>query len=275
MTNLHKKHTKKTIIFFVCFIVIISLYFFYSNSKKDTLSSCEIVNPETDIKKGLTQEQCAKDEKCFLAGYLSIESMQEDILSKMGSDVKSIDELKKEGIDVFDPTTYTKDVKQEKYETILETLTHGEATIPNEAYSFSDDEFNTFNKDSVQREPVQFLRKTLDDYIANKPINILSEGITKKCHIVYDEKIGLDGFSKNYFKSRFVPLAIYRHISSGYDIFIFFVDKPDKLFRVWVGYDKNSDFQLKMIKDAGIPKEEIDALNKAFSKAVKDKRFSL
>lgn len=278
MINKIKQIKKKKVLVILAIVTLLIAVFLYRHSLdvgKDLVSNCKIVNPETDIKKGISQEECAKNEICHLSTYLSIEDMQVSILSKIGSDVKSAEQLKDEGIDVFSTATYLRSTKEEKYDTVLETLTHGEAILSNNVIDFSEDDFKSFYENSAQREPVQFLRKTFDDYIANKPINILDENITKKCHIVYDETIGLDGFSKDYFKSRFVPLAIYRHVSGGYDIFLFFIDKPDKLFRVWVGYDKKSDFQLKIIKDAGIPKEEIDTLNSMFKKAIKDKRFSL
>ncbi len=46
---------------------------------------------------------------------------------------------------------------------------------------------------------------------------------------------GLDAFSKDYYKSKFIVATIDDNAENGKDIQIIFQDKPDRIFYAWVG----------------------------------------
>lgn len=258
----------------VSFLANISVPFIkHTVNRKDYFPfGCTIFDPNTyKFPTGFSVEQCIADNDCHLSGYLVLESNQDKVLRQIGPAVKNIDDLKEEGYDIYSATNTIE--KIETYSAI-ELLTHGEVKIPDGEIKYSEEEIKILESNSSGEKGALFLRKTFDDYVSGKDISILDENITKTCHVVNDEIFGLDGFSKTYFKSKFVVLGAYRHLYNGEDVFILFLDKPNKVFRVWTGYKKNGDRQLMMIKEIDmIPREEIDAILKAYKSVFSDPRF--
>ena len=236
------------------------------------IKDCREFDLENTVKNFVSKEDCMKDDSCKIAMYFIIDSEQTNLLSKMGNEIKSYSELIEGGEDILE---YDNEINKNNYNSVFEFLTNGESVIPNHKVSFSEEDFYLFNKYSIQADPVQFLRKTFDEYLKGGNYGIFEENLTKKCNLVHGELYGLDGTEKSYFKSRFVPFAIYRHFVGGYDIFIIFVDKPDRIFRVWVGYDKNDDYQLKLFKELAVPAEEVKAWRKALRGLLLDSRSSI
>jgi hypothetical protein len=220
----------------------------------------------------MTKDECLQNKECTLSGYFAIDNLQTVTVADLGEKTNNYQELKKGGYDIYNPKSTNKDVR---YGTVLESLTHGEASISANPIEFSESDIEAFNKNFIKKDFITFLRKTFDDYSSGKDISVFNKDVTETCHIVNGDTFGLKGFDPHYYKSKFIPFAIYRHVTNGYEIFILFIDKPDKLFRVWIAFDEKGNYQLRTIKDSSVPKEEIDALYKSFGKVIKDPRFSI
>ncbi|MFA6404860.1 MAG: hypothetical protein WCW03_02565 [Candidatus Paceibacterota bacterium] len=227
-------------------------------------AACEEVNLDRDYSK-LSHEECLNNEACKFTVYLAFQNRQREIISKFGSSVDPNLE--------FDARST---LATRSFPTKLQELTNGEAVIPDHAVELSADDLDGFEEESIKRPPVIFLRKTFDDYISGKEISIFSENMTRQCHIVSDTTFGLDGFDEAYYRSRFTPFAIFKHIGHGYDIFLLFADKPDRILRAWVSdADDEGNFQLKTIEDAGVPKDEVLRLYNSFKKYLINPKFSI
>jgi hypothetical protein len=79
---------------------------------------------------------------------------------------------------------------------------------------------------------IKHIRTGLNGYLNNTDsgVEIIALRGTK------DErgKCGLDNFSKDYYKSKFVILDAYDNFMGGVRADIIFIDKPDNVFDVWV-----------------------------------------
>lgn len=97
----------------------------------------------------------------------------------------------------------------------------------------------------VYKNPyVVYLRKALNAYLANDSSQAcISEGaVTKEQR---DGIItGLDVFSKDYYKSKFIVATIDNNKENGKDIQIIFQDKPDRIFYAWVGNNPSGEICL-------------------------------
>lgn len=277
MNSNNSKHhmsnrTRRIVIFFIILALALAGSFYYYQKNKVFVASCEVFNPSKESFASMSKEECAADSDCSLYTYFAMDSLQTLTVADLGNKTKNYQDLKKEGYNIYNPKNTEKPTS---YGTVLESLTHGEASISLDPIVLSDAELDTFHKNLIATDFTTFLRKTFDDYAQGKSVSIFSENLTNSCHIVDGATFGLSGFDSRYYKSKFVPFAVYRHITSGYDMFFFFTDKPDRLFRAWVAFDKNGNFELRTIKDSGVPKEEIDALYKSFEGILKDPRSSI
>ena len=82
---------------------------------------------------------------------------------------------------------------------------------------------------------VILLRKTLDAYLANDSSKAcIFQGAVEETRMTGIIS-GLDAFSKDYYKSKFVVATIDDNAENGKDIQIIFQDKPDRIFYAWIG----------------------------------------
>lgn len=96
----------------------------------------------------------------------------------------------------------------------------------------------------VYKEPsVIYLRKALNAYLANDHSSIATTAIEKDR--LEDTIGGLDSFDKEYYKSKFVVLAINNAIGGGKDIQIIFQDKHDRAFNAWVYKLAGGEYELR------------------------------
>ncbi len=114
-----------------------------------------------------------------------------------------------------------------------------------------------------QNPYVIYLRKALNAYLANDSSQAcIFEGAVKE---IRKEGIitGLDAFSKDYYKSKFIVATINDDKENGKDIQIIFQDKPDRIFFAWVGNNPSGEicllgFNSKERFDEKAMKETID-----------------
>jgi hypothetical protein len=253
----------------LCFLA--GTYVTYEHYKTFT-PECTVFNPSKEKFASMTNEQCMKDTECILSTHFTLDNLQTITVADIGSQTKNYLSLQKEGYDIYNPKNIT---KGERYGTVLESLTHGEATISAEPITFTEKDVEDFQKNYSQKDFIVFLRTTFDNYRKGNAVSISNEELTIKCNIVEGQTFGLSGFDPRYYKSKFVPFAVYRHITGGYDVLLFFVDKPDILFRVWISKNKDGAYELKTIKNSGVPKNEVEALYKSFENILKKKQISL
>lgn len=116
----------------------------------------------------------------------------------------------------------------------------------------------------VYKNPfVLYLRKALNAYLANDSAQAcIFEGAVKEQR---REGIitGLEAFSKDYYKSKFIVATIDDDKENGKDIQVIFQDKPDRIFFAWVGNNPSGEicllgFNSKEHFDAKAMKEMID-----------------
>ena len=78
---------------------------------------------------------------------------------------------------------------------------------------------------------------------------------------------GLDSFSKDYFKSKFVVYDMnHNSLVGGKEIFIIFREKPDRLFVAWVYRTSEGAYDLRSFwQNQNFDKEAMEAIRKAFN----------
>ncbi len=110
----------------------------------------------------------------------------------------------------------------------------------------------------VLRDPfVLHLRKALNGYIDGTNVGDKCEGN------IY----GLDCYSKDYFKSKFVVVRVENSVAGGKMFSIIFQDKPDKLFVAWVyPYRDSGSFDLRGFwQNSRYDKEAMEKILKALN----------
>ena len=113
---------------------------------------------------------------------------------------------------------------------------------------------------SVYRDPyIIYLRKALNAYLAHDSSGVDISMAAVQTSTISGFLSGLDSFSKDYYKSKFVVMTFRDSVAGGKDIQIMFQDKPDKIFYAWVyklstgtyelrGFNVNENFSQKDIK---------------------------
>jgi hypothetical protein len=87
---------------------------------------------------------------------------------------------------------------------------------------------------------------------------------------------GLDSFSKDYYQSKFVVMAINDGVMGGKIINIIFQDRPDKLFDVWIYQMAEGDYDFRGIwQNINFTGEKLDNFVKSYKKYIEDKEHSL
>jgi hypothetical protein len=88
------------------------------------------------------------------------------------------------------------------------------------------------------------IRTTLDSYL--KDPKTLNETVLEG---LGDKKSGLNNFSSDYYKGRFIVIDISNSIAGGKEINILFPDKPDKVFWVWVYRIADGTYEFRGFKE--------------------------
>ncbi len=141
--------------------------------------------------------------------------------------------------------------------------------------SFSPEQLATYYK-SYQDPYVIHIRTALNGYLDGSDTGIDSPNLviesTKTAVLIS----GLSSFSKDYYKSKFIVMAINPALSGGENISIIFQDKPDKLFDVWVYKLAGGAFDLRSFgQDTSYTPEKMANLQIEYKEALSDKQHSL
>lgn len=105
----------------------------------------------------------------------------------------------------------------------------------------------TFNKEIAENKFVQYLRTTLNNWIAGKYGTINEPKFSDKCQyagllrgmqcpdsVFNSRNFDIPETPEEYFKSKFIVLETSRAPLGGESFFLIFKDKPDKVFYAWV-----------------------------------------
>ena len=116
--------------------------------------------------------------------------------------------------------------------------------------------------DNLRDPYVLHLRKALNGYLDGINVGINSTGFIIRCE--GRNPSGLDCFSKEYFRSKFVVVRVSKALGGGKLVSIIFQDKPDKLFVGWVyKYSGNMGFDLRGFwQSSGYDKEVMAEIRK-------------
>ena len=119
------------------------------------------------------------------------------------------------------------------------------------------------------------IRKALNGYLAGTNEGMESPDIVIKKDDLNGSPSGLASFDKEYYKSKFVVLAIDDALFGGKDISIIFQDKPDIIFTAWVYKFSDVHYDLRGFWEDDKATENIDLALKTFGKYIFDKEHSL
>lgn len=87
----------------------------------------------------------------------------------------------------------------------------------------------TPKEELYNNEYTKAIRVELDKYLAgNKDIEAIEPADFE------DLTCGLGRFDKEYYKSKFLIVSVKNQPAGGIDFYIFFIDKPDKIFNSWI-----------------------------------------
>ncbi len=126
---------------------------------------------------------------------------------------------------------------------------------------------------------VIYLRKALDSYLAGN-----NEGISDiaiKSDTIHSDQSGdvlsgLDSFSKDYYKSKFIVVNFAGGLGGGKIISIEFQDKPDKVFDVWIYKLAGGDYEMRGFNENKILSgAKLIELNNTYKTFLEDKEHSL
>ncbi|HBY09772.1 MAG TPA: hypothetical protein VI911_06800 [Patescibacteria group bacterium] len=115
------------------------------------------------------------------------------------------------------------------------------------------------------------IRTTLNSYL--KDPKMLSETVLEG---LGDGKSGLNSYSSEYFKGRFVVMDIKNGLAGGKEINIIFPDKPDKVFWVWVYVTTDGVYEMRGFQVNSIYTEDkIQYFLKQYQNLIQDISHSL
>jgi len=119
------------------------------------------------------------------------------------------------------------------------------------------------------------IRKALNNYLAGNNEGI--EPLAIKADTGEDGTIsGLDSFSKDYYKSKFIVFAINDSDVGGKTINIIFQDKQDKLFNVWVYHLGTGDYELRGFwQNMSFTEKDMQKIQKEYTIVLNDKLHAL
>jgi len=124
---------------------------------------------------------------------------------------------------------------------------------------------------------VKHIRVALNGYLDGTMEGIGSVDTVVKEKTNADGSVsGLDAYSKDYYKSKFVVVLSSPSVAGGKEINIIFQDKPDKIFWTWV-YAKESDvYELRgFSENIGIQGDKLRDTLIIYKNVIEDKEHSL
>jgi hypothetical protein len=130
-----------------------------------------------------------------------------------------------------------------------------------------------------QNPNVIYLRKALNAYLANdsEGSGIMEAAATK--NNIDGIVSGLDSFSKDYYKSKFIVFTIDEQgLGGGTNLQIIFQDKPDKIFYAWVYQldDPDKTYNLRGFSArSDITPEAMKDLVEGYKEQIQDKEHSI
>jgi hypothetical protein len=122
----------------------------------------------------------------------------------------------------------------------------GDGKVTATSTTLSEEDIKAYLK-TLGRPYIKELRKTLDNYNEGK---ISENDIINSDLIVNPEasgsgtRCGLKSFNPDYFKSKFMVSWVDSGLGGGLIVDIIFLNKPDKVFSVWV-YETSSGWELR------------------------------
>ena len=127
----------------------------------------------------------------------------------------------------FKPQAKPKTVDPSK---IVDAIKHIESEYPPRIGKTPTDE-EIYSSSYIKR-----IRLALDEYLGGSTTGIEEEALSNKFS-TDGLNCGLDTFDKTYYKSKFIILSASDNDYGGVQAFITFINKPDKIFWVWIYND--------------------------------------
>ena len=128
-----------------------------------------------------------------------------------------------------------------------------------EEVNFTPEELKEYYK--VYDAPdVKYLRIVFNAYLAG------TRGKEKEYEV-------LRGFDKEYYKSKFIVLAVNGGILGGNFITIMFQDRPDKAFKAWVY--KRGKYELRAFEPAKFSEDVVKRIQVRYRKFLQDKKHAM
>ncbi len=122
---------------------------------------------------------------------------------------------------------------------------------------------------------VLHIRKAFVNYLAgkNEGIELLAIPPDK----AEDGTIaGLDSFSKDYYKSKFIVFGINDSVAGGKEINIIFQDKQDRLFNVWIYKLADDSYELRGFwQNKNFTEKEMQKIQKQYGVYLHDRKHAL
>lgn len=123
---------------------------------------------------------------------------------------------------------------------------------------------------------VMHIRKALNGYLDGTNEGIEFPDVVIDAHELEGTPAGLDSFSKDYYRSKFVVMAINDGPMGGKIINIVFQDKPDKLFNVWVYQLADGTYDFRGFwQNTKFTEEKMKKTQKMFEKYINDTEHAL
>lgn len=156
--------------------------------------------------------------------------------------------------------------------TVSHTITPTEKEI--QELRFTQEQLKSYYS-SYNNPFVLHIRKALDNYLAGNSEG--TEPLAIKIDKAEDGTIGgLDSFSKDYYKSKFIVFGINDSIVGGKEISIIFQDKQDKLFNVWIYKLADDSYELRGFwQNKNFPEKEMEKIQKQYKKFLEDKAHAI
>lgn len=122
------------------------------------------------------------------------------------------------------------------------------------------------------------IRKALNGYLDRTMagITIPSDVVVKSAKSSDGSLEGLDSFSKDYYKSKFIVYTIVDSVTGGKAINIIFQDKPDRIFFTWVYKLADGTYELRgFAQNNEFTSQDIKNINIEYKTLIADKQHSL
>lgn len=134
---------------------------------------------------------------------------------------------------------------------------------------------NPTEEEIYNSEYIKHIRVALNGYLdgniseADKPLSEIVDG---------GNKCGLDSFDKSYYTSKFIVVSARDSDYGGVQANLFFIEKPDTLFWVWiykvVGEDQQDEYQMRAFCEDGPAPEEKTQFDEFTKGMIKNSKYS-